>query len=124
MEDAGAYYEVGGGLTGGATNGLTFQNSKELLVGVAGTYLITWSMSLSAGNNDHLEGAVMINSAVAASTENAAHTPGSGDQIGVGGSGLVSLAVNDVIKLCVENETDTDDITVSHATLTAVRIGA
>ena len=102
---------------------MTFQNSKELLVTVAGKYLVTWSMSLSAGNNDHIEGAAMINSTVAASTENAAHTPGAGDQVGVSGSGILTLAVNDLLKLCVENETDTDDITVSHATLTAVRIG-
>lgn len=121
---AGVYYEVPGSLTGGLCNGLTFQNSKELRVEVAGRYLLGWSMSLAAGNNDHLEGTAMINSTAVVGAENAAHTPGPGDQVGLAGSAVVALTVGDVVKLCVENETDADDIVMSHANLTLVRVGA
>lgn len=121
---AGTEYEVGGSLTGGSVNGFTFQNSKELLCTVAGNYLVNWSMSLSAGNNDHISGGVMINSTAQHNTENAAHTPGAGDQVGVAGTGVITLAVNDLVKLFVENESDTDDIEVNHANLALVRIGA
>ena len=120
----GTYYEVPGSITGGTCNGFTFQSSKQLLCTIAGKYLVTWSMSLDAGNNDHIAGAVMVNSTVAANTENAAHTPGAGDQVPVGGSGIITLAVNDVVKFCVENESDTDDINVTHATLSILRVGA
>lgn len=122
VTDAEVYYEVGGSLSSGSCNGLTFQNSKELLCTIAGKYLVNWSMSLSAGNNDHIAGAVMVNSTAQDNTENAAHTPGAGDQVGLSGSGIITLAVNDVVKLCVENESDTDDIEVNHATLALLRV--
>ena len=59
----GAYYQVGAGLSGGLTNGFTFQNARELKCLVAGTYLLNWSMSVdqSTGSNQEIEGTYMVN---------------------------------------------------------------
>lgn len=119
---AGVYYAVNSGFTAGPLRGMTFQLAK-LRCDVAGTYLINWSMSLSAGNNDHLEGTFMVNGTANEAGSNAAHTPGPGDEIAVSGSTILALAAGDLVQLCVENETDADDITMTHATMTVVLIG-
>jgi hypothetical protein len=119
---ADVYYAVGTGLTVGLLNNFTF-SASTLTCLVAGNYLVNWSMSLSAGNNDHLEGIVMVNSTVNHLTACSAHTPGPGDEVGVSGTGIITLAVNDVVKLAVENEIDADDITVHAASLSIVQVG-
>jgi hypothetical protein len=116
--NSGQYYPMTANMSTGLVSGFTFQNSCELKCLIAGNYNINWGMSLSSGNNKHLEGAVMVNgTAVAGAGKGSAHTPGAGDEVHVTGSGGITLAVNDVIKLCVENETDTTDITVHSASL-------
>jgi len=122
---ANTYYEVGGGMTGSLTNGMTFQNSKELLVSVSGTYQVDWSISLSNNNSDQtIAAAVMVNSTEKHSTENATRAKENGVTYSLGGTGIIALAVNDVVKLCVENETAAGStITVDHANLSIVRIG-
>ena len=122
---ANTYYEVGGGMTGSLTNGTTFQNSKELLVTVAGTYEVNWSIALSNNNSDQtVAAAVMVNSTEKHTTENATRTKENGVTYSMGGTGIIALAVNDVVKLCVENETAAGStITVDHANLKIVRIG-
>jgi hypothetical protein len=120
---ADTYYAVGTGLTVGLLNNFTF-SASTLTCLVAGNYKVDWSMALSAGNNDHLEGVVMVNSTVNHLTACSAHTPGNGDEIGVSGTGIITLAVNDVVKLAVENEIDADDITVHTASLSIVQVGA
>ena len=122
---ANAYYEVGGGMTGSLTNGTTFQNSKELLISVAGTYEVDWSIALSNNNSDQtIAAAVMVNSTEKHTTENATRAKENGVTYSLGGTGIIALAVNDVVKLCVENETAAGStITVNHANLKIVRIG-
>ena len=117
------YYMVGAGLSGGAVNGFTFQNSRELKCGVAGTYLVTWSMSLHAAiNNQEVEGAVMVNGA--AQTATAAHTEiiNSAKPATVAGSGILALAVNDLVQLGVLNHAGANNINLDHATLTVVQL--
>jgi hypothetical protein len=118
------YYPVTSSMTTGSLNGMTFQNASELLVATAGKYLVTWSMAIAAGSNDHVEGGVMINTTPQSNTVNSAHTPGNNDEVSVGGTGILTLAVNDIVRLCVENENDADDIIVHTANLTLIQIGA
>ena len=120
-----AKQEVGGGMTGSLTNGTTFQNSKELLISVAGTYEVDWSIALSNNNSDQtIAAAVMVNSIEKHTTENATRAKEIGVTYSLGGTGIIALAVNDVVKLCVENETAAGStITVNHANLKIVRIG-
>jgi len=120
---ASVYYPITGSLSAGLTHGVTFQSASQLLISYPGTYLINWAMSLAAGNNDHLEGAIMVNSTVSGAGETAAHTPGPGDQIAVSGTAILALSAGDIVRLCVENESDADDITLAHASMTVVLIG-
>lgn len=120
---ADVYYPVTASMTAGLLNGITFANNSQLVIAKPGKYLAVWSMSLSAGNNDHLEGAIMINSSQQLNTVNSGHTPGPGDEIGLGGTSILDLAVSDIVRLCVENEIDADDIVVHSANLSLIRIG-
>ena len=123
VASTGVYYPVTASLSTGLTHGVTFQSASQLLISYPGTYLINWAMSLSAGNNDHIEGAIMINSTVSGAGETAAHTPGPGDQVAVSGTAILALAAGDIVRFCVENESDADDITMSHASMTVVLVG-
>lgn len=119
------YYELGSGLTGGSCNNFTFQNSKELKCLVAGNYKVDWAMSLEcASAGQYVEGAVMINSTAQSNTIGAAELITANKKVCVGGTGIITLAVNDVVKLCVENETGTNNIICDHATLALVQVGA
>lgn len=112
------HYEVGGSLTGGETNNVTFQNSKELLIIIAGTYSITYSISVQcASGNQEAEASVMVNST--ASTRLSSHavvSPANIPNVLAGTNPLV-LAANDVVKLCVANHTATNNLIVTHANL-------
>lgn len=118
------WYELASGLTGGETNGVTFQNTHELLVSKAGKYLVNWSMSLDTPTAaDEVMGAVGVNGTVNTST--ASHTTvGNNDQgVAVAGTGILDLAADDVVSMFVLNETNTNNITVEHVTLTIMQIG-
>ena len=120
----GTFYEVGGGLSDGGSNGTTFQNSKELLIAVAGEYLVNWSVTIECtAAAQYVEGAVMINSTAQMNTISAAELPTANKKVALGGTGIITLAVNDVVKLSVENETATNNLTVDHANLTIVQVG-
>lgn len=123
---ADTYVEVGSGLTGGVCNGFTFQNSKELLCLVAGTYTIKYSMTIepASGANVHIEGGVMVNTTGYVQFANATHCQNSTDEQSVSGSNTLALAVNDVVKLCVKEETGTINVVVTHANLSLERVGA
>lgn len=124
ISSAGVYYAITAGLTGGESNGMTFQNNSELLVTIAGKYRVTWSMSLECGTaGQYVEGAVMVNSTAQENTVGASELPSANKKVNVAGSGIISLAVNDVVKLCVENETATNNIVVDHANIELLRIG-
>lgn len=125
VASANVYYEVPGSLSGGACNGFTFQSSKELLAAYVGIYLVTFGLSLtSATNNENISAAVMVNTTEAHVTEGSAQCINSGKPVHISGSGVITLAVNDVVKLCVENEDAAHNITVYHANLSILRIGA
>ncbi|MBK8113298.1 MAG: hypothetical protein IPK44_01615 [Candidatus Accumulibacter sp.] len=119
------YYAVGGGLQTGTCNGLTFQNARELRAQVAGRYAATWSMSLSNSASDQtIEGLVMVNAAGQEHTSNATRAKENGVVYSVGGGGVVTLVPGDVVKLAVENENGASTITINHANLMLVRVGA
>jgi hypothetical protein len=124
ISSANVYYEVPGSMTGGhCSAAFTFQNSKELLCNVAGWYRVIWGMSItSATNNENISGAIMVNSTEVHSTEGSAQCINSSKPIHVSGTGAVQLAVNDVVKLAVQNEDAAHNITVYHANMSLLRI--
>lgn len=114
------------GLTGGTCHQFTFQNNSELLCAIAGKYKVDWGMSVSSGtNNENLSGGVVINTATwQHNTEGSSNQNNSNNAVHIGGSGIITLAVNDTVGLFVENESAAHDMTVRHANLSLVRVGA
>lgn len=113
------YVEVGSGLSAGLVNGFTFQSSKQLRCDVAGDYEVRYSMTVepASGANVHIEGGVMVNSTGDVKTANTTHCVNSTDEQSVSGGTIITLAVNDVVKLCVKEETGAIDVVVTHANL-------
>jgi hypothetical protein len=122
---AGNYYPVNSGISGGACSHMVFQNAREIKCQIAGKYKADRSLTVKivSGANSHIEGAVMINSTEQLNTVNTTHLQNSNDEQSVGGTGIITLAVGDVVKLCIENETDTSNVIVDHVNMTLVRLG-
>lgn len=119
------HYEVGGSISGGNTNHMTFQNSKELKILDAGTYLITYSISVQCANaNQEIETSIMVNSTASARLSAHTNITTANQPRVLSGTNPISLTVNDVVKFCVANHTATNNIVVSHANMSIVRIGA
>ncbi len=119
------FYEVGSGLSAGTVSpAFTFQSSKQLKCNIAGTYLVVWHMSIvmASGANQHVEGTVMVNSTANLTMADAKHIQNTSDDDMISGCGILTLAVNDVVKLCLDNETNTNNVVVNHASLSLVRV--
>lgn len=116
------YYAMGAGLTGGTCNGFTHANSV-LTVDVAGNYKVDWSGTLACATaNQKVSMAVMINTTPQANTEGSTKLTSVNDEKSVAGSGIITLAAGDAVKFCIENETGTNNILVTHATMSIVRV--
>ncbi len=119
------YYEIASGFSGGACSQFTFQNSKELKCNVAGTYKVDWSCSRAVpGVNQEIEMGVFKNGTIQLNTtaHNASLTAST--QQTSGGSGIITLAVNDLVSLAVNNNTSTNTVTISHANIAIARVGS
>lgn len=122
------YVHVPGSLTDGGTvaEAFTFQNAKELKCVKAGVYLVTYSMSInSAAVLAHdLSGCIMVNTTAQLNTTSHIY-----DNLGVSkdaviaGTGMITLAVDDLLRLAVADHTAIQDIVVEHANLTALYMG-
>ena len=116
--------QVPSGLTGGLTNGFTFQNDRELRCDVAGIYMLVWSMSVSAVVNDQeIEGAVLIDGVEQESITGHSELVNATKASTMSGTGIINLAVNQVVSLALENHTAGNNTTVKHLTLTILGIG-
>lgn len=117
------YYQVGGGLSGGLCRNTTFQNSREILIAVAGDYWVVWQMSVTAGSpNEEVEGEVMINSTAQNNTSSHSNVSSANRPDTIDGNGALTLAVGDVVSLAVSNHTSGADIVVEHANLLLVKL--
>jgi len=119
------YYKIASAdvTTGTNLNQMTFASSG-LTVLIAGKYLITWSATLKCATaNQEVSCAVMINTTAISESEGSAKLTTANDNKCVAGSCVLSLAANDVIYLCCENETGTNNIIVTHLTCSAVMVG-
>jgi hypothetical protein len=118
------FYQIGTGLSGGLCVGFTFQNARELLCGVEGTYRVVWSMSVhSASNNQECEGSVMLNGTGQSFMANHSEIINSGKPTSISGSGIIFLSVGDLISLCVANHTGATNLIIDHVTLTISKLG-
>lgn len=112
------------GMSGGAESGCTFQTGREIKAVYAGKYLVTWSTSVKIGvSGQEVEAAVAING-VRQNNTSAHMTDANANQDScMGGTGIITLAVNDLVQLVLRNETATNNVTVDHANLTLLRLG-
>jgi len=119
------YYEVASGFTGGSCSQFTFQNSKELKCNRAGNYLVTWQMSRSVpGILQEIEGGVFKNGIIQINTTAHNQSTAASTQQSFSGSGVLTLAVNDLVSLAVNNNTSTNTVTISHANISITKIGS
>lgn len=121
------YVPVGSGLSDGGTIALafTFQNASELKCLVAGKYLVSWSASINcATNSQDLSGCVMVNTTAQLNTTNHCFNgSGASKNASIAGTGIVTLAANDLLRISFANHTAIHDVLVEHVNLTAIRIG-
>ncbi len=112
-------------MTTGTVTGMTFQNGKEFLIATAGKYKITWSMSvaIAAGAAITIEAASMINSTRQTHTIAQQSIALTTDTEALSGCGIITCIVNDVVKLVIRNETDTNDLVIKHANCTITFVG-
>ena len=118
-------YQISSGFTGDGLNNFVFQNARELKCLVAGNYKVDWSLAvmIASGLNIHIEGMVMINGAAQYKTVNTTHLITSNDEQSIGGTGIISLNVNDLVSLGVENDDGTQNVIVTHGNLSLVQVG-
>lgn len=119
------YYEVPGGLSGGAENQMTFQNSKEIKVLKAGKYLVNYAITTEVGAaGQEIESEVLINGNGQDNTSNHAEAASANKPVSLSGTGILTLAVDDVVGIGLSNHISTQDILVDHVNLTLVMIGS
>lgn len=112
-------------LTGGSCNGFTFQNNSELKCLVAGKYKIDWTASVQCGTaNVEVEGMIGIGAVDQDATSGHTETVSAGKSMAISGTGIITLAVNDLVRIGFQNHTGTQDITVEHVGVTLFRVGS
>jgi len=118
------FYNVAGSLSdGGSTDAFTFGSSYQLTCNIAGTYVVNWSMSCNVGAaNQGIIGAVGIDGTYQANTTNHNFQTTASSDSSIGGSGILTIAVDEVVTLMVANHTATNNITVEHANVTLVQV--
>ncbi|MCK9282230.1 MAG: hypothetical protein M0P71_16565 [Melioribacteraceae bacterium] len=115
---------IPGSMTIGNCLGFTLQGDSALVTEVAGTYLITYSISAQVTAGEEWESAIMINnelqeetSAHSESTQGATTRP----QVN-SGTAILILAENDLVTLGVDNHVSAGDVTVFHANITLLKL--
>lgn len=119
------YVQVPGSMSAGLSDRFAFQNARELRCLTGGTYKVDWAMSINcATNNQDLSGSVMVNG-IAQLNTTSHHFNGTGASKNstIGGTGILSLALNDIVSLAVANHTATNAIIMEHANMALNRVG-
>jgi hypothetical protein len=117
------YYQIPSGVTGGVTNGFTFQNARELKNTYAADYLVDWSLNVQCSvATQTLEGTVMVNGVANTTISGHSNVSTSTQPVVMTGNGILTLAVGDLVSMAVLNHSATNNITINHLTLTISRI--
>ena len=109
---------------GGNSSDFTFQNDNELKCNTAGKYKVDWSISFNCKQYQYVYGGVLVNEAIKLNTtaEGSGSDPDNKAPDCIGGTGIITLAVDDVINLGVL-QGDGNDITVVDCNLTLTQVG-
>jgi len=118
------FVEVGGSLSTGVVRGVTFQNSKELKILTAGDYLINFAIGVKTTTaNDEVEGRIMINSTSSPTSSTHSTLPKANVSEEISGTTILTLAVDDVVKVAVANHNAVRDIIIEHLNLSILKVG-
>ena len=112
-------------MTGGDVNLATFQNAKEILVTTAGRYLITWSVSFNGdgGGGLEVEGRIGVNDSAQSPGSSHRKLSAANDLGSMCGVAVLDLAASARVSIMVQNNTNTVNIIVNHASLALVMVG-
>ena len=114
----------GGNLTAGQNNLTSLDSSYRIQVTNAGIYKIDWCMVVSTGAAaQYIEGTICVNATASPQAVGATESAVANKQYQIAGTCILDLAASDYISLCVENDTSTQDIIVTHANLSIVQVG-
>lgn len=112
---------IGSGMSTGPVYNTTFQNSRELKILTPGNYLANYS---ATGRHENHE--AVMNAGVYVNTTIQTVTISNGiladHNQGYSGTGIITLATNDVVTLAFRNTTDAADLYLDTANLTLSRI--
>lgn len=126
ITSAGVYATVTANVTQDDLKNFTFTSTatdKYLTCGVAGTYQFCLYMSFSGGNSDEFHGGVSINNNPPSGKHEFSRKMGAGGDVGSAGTGgIITLAVNDTLRIKIANETDADDPTIKNLNFSIRRI--
>ena len=122
----GAFATIPSGFSVGELNNVTFENAREFLVVQDGKYKIDWSISFNTagGSNQDIEGGIGVD--VAPQDEGTAHRfIGTASDVGnIAGTAIIRLNDEEPVHLMMRNNTDTQNIVVTHASMSIVQVGA
>ena len=119
------YTEIGSSLTGGVTNGVTFQNSKELKVDSAGTYFINYSISarMQVGTNTEVHATIMINgTAQSTATSHITSSSSSDVRFVLAGSTILTLSASEKISLAIKDESGTQEFIIEDVNCSIIKL--
>jgi len=123
VSEAETAYEIASGLSSGVLKRVTFGDSHNLTVAMAGYYMCFYTVCMDTNGTDEIETAVMIDGV--AQGKGTGHTTISAAAKAVELAGMLfaSLTVGQEVSLAVRNISSTNNITVEHVNLIIFRIG-
>ena len=126
ITSAGVYATVTANVIQDDLKNFTFTSTGSdvyLTAGVAGTYQFCLYMSFSGGNSDEFHGGISVNNNRPSGKHEFSRKMGAGGDVGSAGTGgIITLAVNDVLRIKITNETDADDPVVKNLNFSIRRI--
>ncbi len=108
----------------GLSNGFELNGTDSLRAGVAGTYLVNWSISFADLANRSFEGGIAIDSIIQPATIAEVKMGTAADQVNFGSPGIISLDVNQLVSLEIRALVSSTTVTIEEASITILRIGS
>ena len=117
------FVEIPSGYSGNGT-GFVFQNDKELKCVEPGDYMLNWniSLNLASGANNNMIGGVLQDGSIKFLTTAHGFISAANDLINVSGTGILTIAIDELISLGIRNLDTTNDFVVEHAAITLFKV--
>lgn len=108
--------------SGTCSNGITF-NDDTLVPTTSGTYQILCGVTIENGKDNTFEIGIAVNDVIQAGTKAKiiSHVADAPFELS-SPSPFLSLSANDIIKLKIRNRDSTDNVTITHATVTIQKV--